>query len=163
MRGPLPASGRGARGARSCRSLSSPLAGGEPAKAGGGGAPRTIALIFTLLALLFPLTPALAQVDDATFAPLVDALAPGNFRDREAAASALAATGDPRAVPVLQTLLDGELYVIEATGKVLLGEGADAIDPVTGAPSAGAAEGRHGEGARQLTASAVASAPPSAS
>jgi len=100
---------------------------------------RLIKLVALLLAFVVA-PPAFAQVDDATFAPLVDALAPGNFRDREAAASALAATEDPRAVSVLQTLLDGDLYVDEASGKVLLGDGAGAIDPLTGAAFAGAAE-----------------------
>ena len=100
---------------------------------------RLVHLVALLLAL-FTIQPAFAQVDDATLAPLVDALAPGNFRDREAAAGALAATEDPRAVPVLQTLLDGELYADAASGKVLLGKGAGAIDPVTGAAFAGAAD-----------------------
>ncbi len=100
-----------------------------------------ILLILALLLALVPFAPpALAQTDDATLAPLIDALAPGNFREREAAAAALAATGDPRAVPVLQTLLDGELYVNETTGQVVLGDGANAIDPVTGAPADAAAE-----------------------
>ena len=41
----------------------------------------------------------------------VNALAPGNFKDREAAAKALGATGDPRAVPVLQALRVRRGYV----------------------------------------------------
>ena len=96
---------------------------------------RLFQLIALLLALVLP-GPALAQVDDATFAPLVDALAPGNFKDRETAAAALAGTEDPRAVLVLQTLLDGELYVVKDTGKVLLGTGTKATDPVTGEAAA---------------------------
>jgi urea transport system permease protein len=100
---------------------------------------RLLQLVALLLALVMT-PPAFAQVDDATFAPLVDALALGNFRDKEAAADALAATEDPRAFAVLQTLLDGDMYVDEATGKVLLGDGAGAIDPVTGAVFAGAAD-----------------------
>jgi urea transport system permease protein len=103
-----------------------------------GGAARWIAAVLTALAMLFVAAPAFAQVDDATFGPLVDALAPGNFRDREAAATALAATEDPRAVTVLQTLLDGEMYADEASGKVLLGNGARARDPLTGEAFAGA-------------------------
>src|SRR5690606_5561512 len=62
--------------------------------------------------------------------------APGNFKDREAAATALAATEDPRAVPVLQKLTDGELYVLKASGRVVFatqaGGKGNAIDPVTG-------------------------------
>jgi urea transport system permease protein len=97
---------------------------------------KLFSLIALLLALAFSL-PAHAQTDDATLTTLVNALAPGNFKDREAAAIALAATGDPRAVPVLQKLTDGELYVVEATGHVVFvataGAGFTATDPVTGA------------------------------
>ena len=87
-------------------------------------------LLALFLALLSPLA-AQAQVDDATLTPLVDALVLGNFKDREAAAKALAATGDPRAVPVLQTLLDGNLYAVKASGKVVFLAGKTATDPVT--------------------------------
>lgn len=96
---------------------------------------RTIALF---LALMLGATPAAqAQVADAELTVLVDALAPGNFKDREAAIGTLAATGDQRAVPVLEVLLEGELYVDEASGKVVMtaepgGKGA-ITDPVTGA------------------------------
>jgi len=95
-------------------------------------AKNVLQLLALFLALLSPLA-AQAQVDDATLTPLVDALAPGNFKDREAAAKALAATGDPRAVPVLQTLLDGNLYSIKATGKVVFYAAGKATDPVTAA------------------------------
>ena len=109
----------------------SPLVG----EVGRGVVSRWLVAMLTVLTLLFT-GPALAQVDDAIFAPLVDALAPGNFKDREAAAAALAATGDPRAVRVLQTLLDGELYVVKDSGKVLLGAGDKAVDPATSNPPA---------------------------
>ncbi|HEV7275289.1 MAG TPA: urea ABC transporter permease subunit UrtB [Devosiaceae bacterium] len=106
---------------------------------GGGweGGNRTLRAIALCLALLLGLiaTPTLAQTDDATLTALVDALAPGNFRDREAAAATLAATGDPRAVPVLETLLEGDLYAVEATGKVVFVRAAGGdyalTDPVT--------------------------------
>jgi urea transport system permease protein len=95
---------------------------------------RTVALF---LALIFGLTPALAQTADAELTTLVDALAPGNFKDREVAIGALVATGDPRAVPVLEVLLEGELYFDEASGKVVFtaapsGKGT-VSDPVTAA------------------------------
>ena len=96
---------------------------------------RTIAL---LLALCFGLAvPAHAQIADTDLTPLVDALAPGNFKDREAAIGGLVATGDPRVVPVLEVLLEGELYFDEASGKVVFtsqsgGEGT-LTDPVTSA------------------------------
>ena len=95
---------------------------------------RLIPIIALLLALAFG-APAQAQTDDATLTALVNALPLGNFKEREVAARALAATGDPRAVPVLQTLTDGELYVIEASGQVVFvetsGAGVLATDPVT--------------------------------
>ena len=71
-------------------------------------ASKLISLIALLLALAFSL-PAQAQTDDAMLTTLVDALAPGNFKDREAAIGNLVASGDQRAVPVLETLLEGEL------------------------------------------------------
>jgi len=94
---------------------------------------QLLALFLALLATPLASQPALAQTDDAALTMLVDALAPGNFKDREAAAMALAATGDPRAVPVIQTLLDGDLYAVKATGKVVFLAGKTATDPVTGA------------------------------
>ena len=112
----------------------------SPARGEGTVAARSIRALAVLLALLLALfspLPALAQADDATLTTLVDALAPGSFKDREAAAKALAATEDPRAVPVLQTLLDGDLYATKATGKVLFLSGDTATDPVTGAPVEG--------------------------
>jgi len=96
---------------------------------------RAIALF---LALTLGLSaPAQAQIADADLSSLVDALAPGNFKDREAAIGALVATEDPRVVPLLAVLLEGELYVDETTGKVVFtksagGKGA-ASDPVSGA------------------------------
>jgi urea transport system permease protein len=99
---------------------------------------RLFFLIALFLAVVLPtFSQAQAQSDDATLRPLIDALAPGNFRDREAAAAALAATEDPRAVPVLQTLLAGDLYVVEATRQVVFLDGKELSDPVTGETVAG--------------------------
>jgi urea transport system permease protein len=108
-------------------------------------AKRLIQLVALFLALALSSFPATAQVDDATLKPLVDALAPRNFKDREAAAAALAATEDPRAVPVLNTLLSGDLYVVKATGQVVFVKAAGAslalTDPVTGAAAGEIAKG----------------------
>ena len=96
-------------------------------------------MITTLMVVLGALlaTPAHAQIADAELTPLVDALAPGNFKDREAAIGALVATGDPRVVPVLEVLLEGELYFDEATGKVVFTSASSGkgtiTDPVTAA------------------------------
>jgi urea transport system permease protein len=96
-------------------------------------------MITTLMVVLSALlaTPAHAQIADAELTPLVDALAPGNFKDREAAIGVLVATGDPRVVPVLEVLLEGELYFDEASGKVVFTSASSGkgtiTDPVTSA------------------------------
>jgi urea transport system permease protein len=96
-------------------------------------------MITTLMVVLSALlaTPAHAQIADADLSPLVDALAPGNFKDREAAIGVLVATGDPRVVPVLEVLLEGELYFDEASGKVVFTSASSGkgtiTDPVTSA------------------------------
>ncbi len=81
-------------------------------------------------------SPALAQTADADLTVLVDALAPGSFKDREAAVKALAATGDERVPNVLGVLAEGNLYARKADGKVVFAtaRGADLAltDPVTG-------------------------------
>jgi urea transport system permease protein len=96
---------------------------------------QTIAL-FLVLSLGFA-APAQAQIADAELTKLVDALAPGSFKDRAAAIDVLVATGDPRVVPVLRVLLEGELYVDDASGQVVFtgksgGKGLR-TDPVSGA------------------------------
>ena len=91
-------------------------------------------LLLLLVAILFTVAPAAAQTAD--FEALVNNLAPGSFSDREAAIQALAATGDERVPAILNVLAEGDLYVIEATGKVVLtrkaGSGFAITDPVTG-------------------------------
>jgi len=103
-------------------------------------APHKIVALFSALAtalLLAFAAPAFAQTADAELTPLVDALAPGSFKDRETAIAALVATGDSRVVPLLQTLAEGDLYVGKADGKVVFITGSGAtlgrVDPVTAA------------------------------
>jgi urea transport system permease protein len=92
-------------------------------------------LLLLLLTLCVVPFPALAQTDDAALTSLVDALLPGNFADRAAAVSALAATGDSRVVPILQVLNAGDLFAVSDTGKVVFvrqtGGGYSLTDPVT--------------------------------
>jgi urea transport system permease protein len=106
---------------------------------------RYIAALMAIVGTLLVSLPAHAQLADAELSALVDALAPGNFKDREAAIGVLVATGDQRAVPVLETLLEGELYFDEATGKVVFtsasGGKGDISDPVTGAALPNLTEG----------------------
>jgi urea transport system permease protein len=97
-------------------------------------------LRYALTALLMVLgtaLPAHAQTPPADVSVLVDALAPGNFKDREAAVNALVATGETSVVQVLEILLEGELYFDETSGKVVFtadpnGKGT-VSNPLTGA------------------------------
>ncbi len=67
---------------------------------------------------------------------LVNALGQGSFADVEKAISALAATGDPKIVPALEALAEGDLYVRKADQLVFLtqksGDKLSLIDPVSG-------------------------------
>ena len=86
----------------------------------------------TLLAALCLLMPAGATAqDDAAFTAAVSALQEGGFRDKEAAIGALVGLGDPRALPVLEAMLDRRLYVIEATGLVVILAEDSPDDPLT--------------------------------
>ncbi len=96
-------------------------------------ATRLLRLIAFLTALAFALPAAYAQ---SALTPLVDALGQGGFPEREAAISSLVATGDPQAPVILQVLSDGDLYVRESDGKVVLAKRAGSdyalTDPVDG-------------------------------
>jgi len=84
---------------------------------------------FLLLGLV---QPALADIRAE-----VDALGQGDYAELEQAIGVLAATGDPAAAQVLQTLSDGDLYVRKSDGAVFkatrAGSGYALTDPVTGA------------------------------
>ena len=56
--------------------------------------------------------------------PLVQQLAASDFAAKIAAVGALAATGDPRAVPVLEAMLAGRLAVRRADGRVVISRAA---------------------------------------
>ncbi|HWA46423.1 MAG TPA: urea ABC transporter permease subunit UrtB [Hypericibacter adhaerens] len=62
---------------------------------------------------------------------LVDALAPGSFKDREAAVTALAATGDPAVVPVLEALANGDLYARKSDQKVFIAKPSGTVMALT--------------------------------
>jgi len=104
---------------------------------------RLLRLIAFLIASVLLATP-YAMAADATTVQ-VDALGPGSFQDHEAAMAALVATGDPRVVPILQALADGNLYLRRSDGKVALGtKAADGLalkDPLDGIDLGTAATG----------------------
>ena len=93
-----------------------------------------IAAVFLLLTL------SASSAQDA--GALVDALAQGSFNERGTAISALVASGSPAAVPVLQALTDGNLYVRKSDNKVFIatadGEAFKLTDPVTNADAGSA-------------------------
>ncbi len=73
---------------------------------------------------------------------LVDALAQGSFNERGTAISALVTSGSLAAVPVLQALADGNLYVRKSDNKVFIatidGEAFKLSDPVSHADAGSA-------------------------
>jgi urea transport system permease protein len=95
---------------------------------------KALTTILVLLALVAG--PAVAQTGNETLRPLVDALGQGSYDGAEKAIAALAATGDPAVLPILEALTAGELNVRKADKRVVLVReegGADvAVDPLTG-------------------------------
>jgi urea transport system permease protein len=78
---------------------------------------RLIAIGFA--AALAVSAPALAE--EALEAPIAD-LARGSFADKIEAVERLAASGDPRIVPVLEAFLGGQLYTRKGDDKVVIGK-----------------------------------------
>jgi urea transport system permease protein len=72
--------------------------------------------LLVLISFVFLSVAALAQDMNA----LVNALAPGSFKDREAAVAALAASGSDMTVPVLEALAAGNLHVRKSDQKVFI-------------------------------------------
>jgi urea transport system permease protein len=94
--------------------------------------PRTIVLAALVMAMsLVRPGVAAAQGIEAD----IEALAAGGFSDKAAAVERLAATGDPRVVPPLEALLEGDLYTRKSDGKVVIGESRGKVivlnDPLT--------------------------------
>ena len=103
---------------------------------------RAILVLFGILTIHGP---ASAQDMDA----LVDALAPGSFKEREAAVIALAATGDPAVVTPLEALSAGNLYARKSDLKVFIAKPSGAVMLLT-APAHRSGRGRGAEdGPRQ--------------
>jgi len=101
---------------------------------------RPIVLLLSALAPLLLAGGALA----ADLATLVGNLTLGGFSEREAAITALAGSGEPRAAPVLEALAAGQLYVRTSDKLVVIGkaEGNQLAlsDAITGKPAGSAAE-----------------------
>ena len=101
---------------------------------------RLLAGLLPVLAALFVAGSAMA----ADLATLVANLAAGGYSERDAAITALASSGEARAVPVLQALSAGELYVRTADKTVVIAKGSGKqlalVDAVTGKGSGSATE-----------------------
>src|SRR5580692_5934639 len=80
---------------------------------------RLLAWLLPLLATFFVAGSALS----ADLATLVTNLVTGGYSERDAAITALAASGEARAAPILQALNAGELYVRTADKVVVIGKG----------------------------------------
>jgi urea transport system permease protein len=85
--------------------------------------------------LLLCLVRGASAADD--LAPLVRALGVGGFAEVERAVTALGATGDIKAAPVLDSLAAGDLHVRKSDGAVVVARRQDGgfllLDPLTGA------------------------------
>ncbi len=88
-----------------------------------------------ILLLALALAPGLALAQ-ASLEELMLTLSEGGYDEREAVIGAIAATGDSRAVPLLEALAEGDLYARKADGAVFIGQrdGRNYIltDPLTG-------------------------------
>ena len=96
---------------------------------------RILQILFVALCLLISTHVVGSRAADDLGA-LVDQLGVAKLSDMDERISALAKTGDAKAIPVLEALGEGELYQRKSDGKVFLvkAQGADLllIDPVTG-------------------------------
>jgi len=103
---------------------------------------RALRVYIATLAVLFAVLVHSAGAGAAEIAPLINALAQGNFDDREKAIENLAATGDAGVAPVLEALDGGNLYLRKTDGSVWIvrkeGDSLTLVDPRSGA-AAGAA------------------------
>src|ERR1700744_3091674 len=99
---------------------------------------RFLGALLPVLAVLM-MAGAAAAADLAT---LVTNLVTGGYSDRDAAITALAASGEARAAPILQALGDGTLYVRTSDKLVVIGKGSGKLaltDAITGKDAGSAA------------------------
>ncbi len=89
-------------------------------------------LVLFALTLVVPLHTAAAQDSTADIPALVQSMGEANLRELSALVTELAATGDSAVVPALTALADGNLYLDETSGRVVVQRGGSELDPVTG-------------------------------
>jgi urea transport system permease protein len=91
---------------------------------------RAARLTLLVLSLLFPAQLAQAQTTDIPAS--IAAMGEASLKDLGQLVSDLAATGDPSVVPALTALSEGNLYIDETSGRVVIQSGSAIKDPVTG-------------------------------
>jgi len=90
----------------------------------------TLLIRLALLLCLALSAPALRAQD---FGILVTALPEGSYSDRAKVVAAIAASGDPRALGVLEALVDGRLEQLKSDGSVVITAAGQARDALSGA------------------------------
>jgi urea transport system permease protein len=99
---------------------------------------RAVALLAAVV-LLVDVVAASADVSAENFATVLSGFTADSFSDTEDAINAVAASGSPRALPVLQALRDGRLSFSAGTKRVFIKSGSDELlDAATGEPLTGA-------------------------
>ncbi|RYH00617.1 MAG: urea ABC transporter permease subunit UrtB, partial [Alphaproteobacteria bacterium] len=92
---------------------------------------RVIRLVLVFLSLLLPLQLARAQ-DTIDIPAKIAAMGEANLKELTQIVTDLASTGDNSVVPVLTALADGNLYLDETSGRVVVQTGSAITDPLTG-------------------------------
>jgi urea transport system permease protein len=95
---------------------------------------RACGTLAAAIVVLFA-TIAVARADTGAFEGAVRGLAKASSDDVAAAVTALAASGDARALPVLEALRDGTLVVTDAGGVYVQDAAGSVRDAVTGSPA----------------------------
>jgi urea transport system permease protein len=86
----------------------------------------------TLVALLVLLAPTARAQDTVDIGASIAAMGEASLRELQEIVTTLASTGDPAVVPALTALGDGDLYLDESSGRVVIQRGSAITDPVTG-------------------------------
>jgi urea transport system permease protein len=93
-------------------------------------------LVFALISLSLILAAPIVSAQAAAFGEIVQKFASGGFSKKAKVVDELAATGDDRAIPVLEALMAGDLYKRKSDDAVFItrksGDAVTLIDPLTG-------------------------------
>jgi urea transport system permease protein len=93
---------------------------------------RALRLVLCTLPFLF-ISTLLAHAQESVDIPAsIAAMGEASLRELTQTVVDLAGTGDPAVVPVLTALGDGDLYVDETSGAVVIQRGSSHLDPLTG-------------------------------